>query len=144
MNYASLFNNHGIINVDKFHENFINQSNDIFDNIFDTWSKIPSFPFFNVVKYGKGKYGLELGLAGYNKENILIELKNGVLSIEGKVDDKNVEYVQKGLSFKKFVKQFQLANDVIVDDAEMEDGLLKIKFGIKNPETVEGKKIKIK
>ena len=29
---------------------------DAFENIFDTWSKAQSFPFYNVVKYTKGKY----------------------------------------------------------------------------------------
>ena len=144
MNYNSLFSNNGPINVDEFHNQFVQHTADIFDNIFDNWSKIPSFPFFNIVKYSKGKYGLEIGLAGYNKENILVEVKDGVLTIEGKIDDKNVEYVQKNLALRKFVKQFQLASNVIVDEAEMVDGLLKIKLGLKNPEIHEGKKIKVK
>ena len=144
MNYNSLFPNNGLINVDEFHNQFVQHTADIFDNIFDNWSKIPSFPFFNIVKYSKGKYGLEIGLAGYNKENILIEVKDGVLTVEGKIDDKNVEYVQKNLALRKFVKQFQLASNIIVDEAEMVDGLLKIKLGLKNPEIHEGKKIKVK
>ena len=144
MNYNSLFPNNGLINVDEFHNQFVQHTADIFDNIFDNWSKIPSFPFFNIVKYSKGKYGLEIGLAGYNKENVLIEVKDGVLTIEGKVEDKNVEYVSKGLALRKFVKQFQLASDVIVYEAEMVDGLLKIKLGLKNPDKSEGKKIKVK
>ena len=98
----------------------------------------------NVVKYSKGKYGLEIGLAGYNKENVLVEVKDGILTIEGKVDDKNVDYVQKGLAFRKFFKQFELANDVVVDEAEMKDGLLKIKLGYNEPKEIEGVKIDIK
>ena len=144
MNYNSLFPNNGLINVDEFHNQFIKQSNDIFETVFDSWSKIPSFPFWNIIKYSKGKYGLEIGLAGYNKENVVVEVKDGVLTIKGKVEDKNVEYVSKGLAFRKFVKQFQLANDIIIDEAEMNDGLLKIKLGLKNPDKSEGKKIKVK
>ena len=144
MNYNSLFPNNGLINVDEFHNQFIKQSNDIFETVFDSWSKIPSFPFWNLTKYSKGKYGLEIGLAGYNKENVVVEVKDGVLTIKGKVEDKNVEYVSKGLAFRKFVKQFQLANDIIIDEAEMNDGLLKIKLGLKNPDKSEGKKIKVK
>jgi HSP20 family molecular chaperone IbpA len=53
---------------------------DAFETIFDTWSKVQSFPFYNVVKYSKGKYGLEIGLAGYNKENVLVEVKDGILT----------------------------------------------------------------
>ena len=144
MTFNSLFPNNGLIKMDDFHDHFVKQTSDIFDNIFDSWSKIPSFPFYNVVKYGKGKYGLEIGLAGYNKENVLVEVKDGILTVEGKVENKNVEYIQKGLAFRKFIKQFQLASDVIIDEAEMVDGLLKIKLGIKNPENYEGKKIKVK
>ena len=144
MNYNSLFPNNGLINVDELHDHFVKQTADIFDNIFDSWSKIPSFPFWNLIKYSKGKYGLEIGLAGYNKENVVVEVKDGVLTIKGKVEDKNVEYVSKGLAFRKFVKQFQLANDIIIDEAEMNDGLLKIKLGLKNPDKSEGKKIKVK
>jgi HSP20 family molecular chaperone IbpA len=103
---------------------------DAFENIFDTWSKVQSFPFYNVVKY--------------NKENVLVEVKDGILTIEGKVEDKNVDYVQKGLAFRKFFKQFELAKDVIVDEAEMKDGLLKIKLGFNEPKEIEGVKIDIK
>jgi molecular chaperone IbpA len=97
-----------------------------------------------VVKYGKGKYGLEIGLAGYNKENVLVEVKDGILTVEGKVEDKNIDYVQKGLAYRKFIKQFELASDVIIDEAEMVDGLLKIKLGFKKPKEVEGVKVKVK
>jgi hypothetical protein len=38
---------------------------------FDSWSKVTGFPFWNVVKYSKGKYGLELGLAGFKKKIFL-------------------------------------------------------------------------
>ena len=144
MTFNSLFPNNGLIKMDEIHNHFVKQTADIFDNIFDSWSKIPSFPFYNVVKYGKGKYGLEIGLAGYNKENVLVEVKEGILTVEGKVEDKNIDYVQKGLALRKFIKQFELASDVIIDEAEMVDGLLKIKLGVKNPESYENKKIKIK
>ena len=117
---------------------------DAFETIFDSWSKVQSFPFYNVVKYSKGKYAIEMGLAGYNKENVLVEVKDGILTVEGKVDNKNVDYVKQGLAFRKFFKQFELAKDVVVDEAEMKDGLLKIKLGYKEPKEVEGIKVDIK
>ena len=117
---------------------------DAFENVFDTWSKTQSFPFWNLIKYSKGKYGLEIGLAGYNKENVLVEVKDGILTVEGKVEDKNIDYVQKGLAHRKFIKQFELASDVVIDEAEMVDGLLKIKLGFKKPKEVEGVKVEVK
>ena len=119
---------------------------DAFENIFDTWSKVQSFPFYNVVKYSKGKYGLEIGLAGYNKENILVEVKDGILTVEGKTSlfKEQPEYIKQGLAYREFFKQFQLAKDAIVDEAEMKDGILKIKFGFKEPKEIEGVKIEVK
>jgi molecular chaperone IbpA len=116
---------------DLIQKQFFDKGLDVFDNAFDSWSKITGFPFWNVVKYSKGKYGLELGLAGFKKENVLVEVNEGVLTVEGKVDDSVIEYVQKGLSTKSFLKQFTLPNEAIVDEAKMEDGMLKIKFGLK-------------
>jgi molecular chaperone IbpA len=141
MTFNSLFPNNGLLDVNKLQKEIFNGStkffDDAFEGIFDTWSKVQSFPFYNVVKYSKGKYGLEIGLAGYNKENVLVEVKDGILTIEGKVDNKNVDYVKQGLAFRKFFKQFELAKDVIVDEAEMKDGLLKIKLGYKEPKEIE-------
>ena len=117
--------------INSVHKQFFDKGLDAFDGIFDSWSKVNGFPFWNVVKYSKGKYGLELGLAGFKKENVLVEVNEGVLTIEGKVDDAAVDYVQKGLSTKSFFKQFSLPDEAVVDEATMEDGMLKIQFGIK-------------
>ena len=129
--------------INSVHKQFFDKGLDAFDGVFDSWSKVTGFPFWNVVKYSKGKYGLELGLAGFKKENVLVEVNDGVLTIEGKVDDSAVDYVQKGLSTKSFFKQFSLPNDAVVDEATMEDGMLKIQFGIKETENTS-KKVNIK
>ena len=58
---------------------------DVFDNMFSNVSMnsaIKSFPFYNVVKYGKGEYGIELGLAGFNKKNVKVQYKDGVLTVK--------------------------------------------------------------
>jgi molecular chaperone IbpA len=117
---------------------------DAFETIFDTWSKVQAFPFYNVVKYDKNKYGIEMGLAGYNKQDIILQVKDGILTVQGKIADHNVEYIQKGLALRKFSKQFELAKDVIIEEAEMKDGLLKIKLGLNEPKEVEGIKIEVK
>ena len=129
--------------INSVHKQFFDQGTSVLDNVLNSWSKVTGFPFWNVVKYSKGKYGLELGLAGFKKENVLVEVNDGVLTIEGKVDDSAVDYVQKGLSTKSFFKQFSLPNDAVVDEATMEDGMLKIQFGIKDVEN-KSKKVDIK
>jgi molecular chaperone IbpA len=120
--------------INSVHKQFFDHSTSVLDGVLNSWTKVTGFPFWNVVKYSKGKYGLELGLAGFKKENVLVEVNDGVLTIEGKVDDAAIDYVQKGLSTKSFYKQFSLPNEAIVDEATMEDGMLKIQFGIKENE----------
>ena len=117
---------------------------DSFDDMFMNLSKVQSFPFYNVVKYGKGEYGIELGLAGFNKKNIKVEYKDGVLTVAGQVDDKEKEYIEKGLAARKFFKQFSLRNDVVVDEAKMEDGVLTVKLGVNEPEEIKAQEIKVK
>ena len=138
----------GLDLINKFQKDLWDNSNrmfgDSFDSIFDSLSKVQSFPFYNVVKYGKGEYGIELGLAGYNKKNVKVEYKDGVLTVSGQVDDKEKEYIEKGLAFRKFYKQFSLRNDVVVDDAKMEDGVLTVKLGVNEPEEIKAQEIKVK
>ena len=132
----------GLDLVNSFQKQFFDHGLDTFDKVFDSWSKVSGFPFWNVVKYDKGKYGLEIGLAGYKKSDVLVEVNEGILSVSGKVDDSAVDYVQKNLATREFYKQFQLPNNAVVDEAKMEDGLLKVKFGYKeddNKQTVEVK-----
>jgi molecular chaperone IbpA len=117
---------------------------DAFDSIFDSWSKAQSFPFYNVVKYGKGEYGLELGLAGFNKKNVKVAYQDGVLTVSGQVDDKEKEYIEKGLAARKFFKQFALHQDVIVNEAKMEDGVLTVKLGVNEPEEIKPIDIEVK
>jgi len=138
----------GLELINKFQKDIWDKSNtmfgDTFDSIFDSLSKAQSFPFYNVVKYGKGEYAIELGLAGFNKKNVKVQYKDGVLTVSGQVDDKEKEYIEKGLAARKFFKQFSLRNDVVVNDAEMKDGVLSVKLGVQEPQEIEIKDIEVK
>jgi len=120
---------------------------DVFDNLFNSMTTGgKSFPFYNLVKYGKSEYGIELGLAGFNKKNVKVQYKDGILTISGQVDksDKEYFYIEKGLAARKFFKQFALHNDVVVNEAEMVDGVLTVKLGVNEPKDIEGVDINIK
>jgi molecular chaperone IbpA len=138
----------GLDVINKFNKDFWNHTDDVFSSsfrtMFDNLSKAQSFPFYNVVKYGSNEYGIEVGLAGFNKKNVKVQYKGGVLTVSGQVDDKEKDYIEKGLAARKFFKQFSLHEDVVVNEAEMEDGVLTVKFGVKEPKEIEGLDIKIK
>jgi HSP20 family molecular chaperone IbpA len=70
--------------INSVHKQFFDHNTSVLDNVLNFVDKSNWFSFWNVVKYSKGKYGLELGLAGFKKENVLVEVNDGVLTIEGK------------------------------------------------------------
>ena len=52
--------------------------------------------------------------------------------------------MHKGISDRSFVKRFQLHKQIVVDNAELKDGLLKVSYHREIPEAERPKQIKIK
>ena len=130
-----------------------------FDNVFDHFERMfdedftsfnaPTFPFYNIVKQGKNKFAIELALAGYSKDDIEVNLEDGVLSIKSKKEDKSEEkedgeVIHKGIAKRYFSKAFTIADDVEVKGAELKDGLLKVSLERIIPESKKPRTIDIK
>ena len=131
-----------------------------FDNVFDHFERMfdddfssfsaPSFPYYNIVKQGKNKYDIELALAGYSKDDIEVNLEEGVLTIKSKKEEKSEdkdsdgEILHKGIAKRYFSKAFTIADDVEVKGAELKDGLLKVSLERIVPENKKPKTIEIK
>ena len=119
----------------------------MFDHDFDT-IKVSSFPFYNIVKTDKNKYDVEMALAGYGKDDIIVSLEESVLTIKSKPynddKDKDTEYEHKGISKRFFTKLFTVADDVEVKGAELKDGLLKVSLERIVPKEKQARTIKVK
>ena len=130
-----------------------------FDNVFDHFERmfdddftsfsVPTFPFYNIVKQGKNKYDIELALAGYSKDDIEVNLEDGVLTIKSKKEDtkedtKDGEILHKGIAKRYFSKAFTIADDVEVKGAELKDGLLRVSLERIVPESKKPRTIDIK
>ena len=128
-----------------------------FDNAFDHFERmfeddfftsVPAFPHYNIVKTADNKYDIEIALAGYNKKDIEVELKEGILTVKSKKDEKedtkDGEVIHKGIAKRYFSKAFTIADDVEVKGAELKDGLLKVSMERIVPEHRKAKTIDIK
>ena len=130
-----------------------------FDNVFDHFERMfdddftsfsaPTFPFYNIVKQSKNKYDIELALAGYSKDDIEVNLEDGVLTIKSKKEDtkedtKDGEILHKGIAKRYFSKAFTIADDVEVKGAELKDGLLRVSLERIVPESKKPRTIHIK
>jgi molecular chaperone IbpA len=97
------------------------------------------YPPHNVVKHSESMYTIELALAGYRKEDLTVEVKDGILVISGDnrspiETESTREYLHRGISGKKFTRTFRLSEHVVVDGADFIDGLLVIDLKVVIPE----------
>ena len=128
-----------------------------FDNIFDHFERmfddevfsVPTvnYPPYNIVKTGENTYDIEVALAGFSKDDIEVEYVENMLHIKSKkVEDKDAKegVIHKGISKRYFSKTFTVADDVVVNGAELKDGLLKVSMERIIPEAKKPKTIEIK
>ena len=129
-----------------------------FDNMFDHFEHMMddsffrgtmgNFPPYNIVKTGENTYDVELALAGFNKKDIEVEFKENLLTVKSKKEDKAEDtdedgnVIHRGISKRKFSRSFTLADDVVVNGAELKDGMLiveleKIVPDSKKPRTID-------
>ena len=103
------------------------------------------FPPYNIKKVGDYGYEIEMALAGFGKEDIEVEVANGILTIRTVKDNSDEpEVLHRGISYRKFNRRFTLANDVIVTGARLENGLLLVQLEQVIPEEMKPKLIDIK
>ena len=84
-----------------------------------------------------------MAVAGFKKSDISLELKDGILKIKGEVESNEREYAYKGISSRKFEKSFRLSEFVVIDGADLEDGILVVYARVELPEEKRPRKIDI-
>jgi HSP20 family molecular chaperone IbpA len=128
----------------------------LFDSMFDGSRLFPvkempkkEFPAIDIKVNKETKETIvELFIAGYKKEDINIELKEGkiIISGESKKEEVSEDYVYflKQSSSKSFKRVLTLLEEVENISAEMDDGVLRLKIVSKQPKKPEITKIEIK
>ena len=124
-----------------------------FDNIFDHFDnqlghiQRTNFPPYNIKKLDNFNWTIEMALAGFSKKDIGIEYADNQLTIESvfekdeKEDDTTT--VHRGISKRQFKKAFTLADEVVVNGAELKDGMLIVDLEKIVPEEKKPRSIKI-
>ena len=102
------------------------------------------FPPYNIRKDGDLNHVIEMALAGFSKDDIEVEVAQGVLTIRSMKENTDDEAtVHRGISYRKFDRKFTLADDIVVNNAKLENGLLTISLEQIIPEEKKPKLIKI-
>ena len=125
-----------------------------FESLFDRLQMLSesssrsTYPPYNIRRDGNDIF-VEVAVAGLSKEDLEIELADGILSISYAgpstqvVNDKK-ELVYQGIAQRAFNQQFTLSDDVVVKGAELVNGLLTIGLERIIPDERKPKRIDIK
>ena len=123
-----------------------------FDRVFDQLGRYVTdnvtstgFPPYNIRKGGDYTYVIEMALAGFSKDDIEIEVADSLLTVRSiKENDENDNPLYRGISYRKFNRKFTLADDIVVNDASLENGMLTIDLEQIVPDEKKPRKIIIK
>ncbi|CAB5218198.1 IbpA Molecular chaperone (small heat shock protein) [uncultured Caudovirales phage] len=104
-----------------------------------------SFPPYNVKKIDEDNFTIELAVAGYDRDELEINVEKDTLTIKSdKENDDKSEFMHRGIAGRNFTQHFTLGEYMNVKSASLENGLLIIKIERELPEEAKPKTIKIK
>ena len=124
-----------------------------FDRVFDTLNRYvdnnvnsTGFPPYNIQKVGDFKYQIDMALAGFSKDDIEVEVADGTLSVRSdKKEEPEDEFTyHRGISYRKFERKFTLADDLVVNGAKLENGMLTVDLERIVPEDKKPRLISVK
>lgn len=119
--------------------------------LFDTLSRSeqsqPAYPPYNIELTGDDKYRITMAVAGFNRDEINIEINQNNLTISAsKAAEQEAHartYLHQGIAARSFERRFQLADHVQVQTAQYENGLLHIDLQRIIPEAMKPRTIPI-
>ena len=107
-----------------------------FEGWFDRFDQIQSlnensnYPPYNIIKHDAENWSIEIGVAGFKRSDLSVDLVEGVLTVsgEGEKYEDEPKYVHRGLAKRAFTRKWTLANEVVVESVFLQDGLLVIEL----------------
>jgi molecular chaperone IbpA len=103
------------------------------------------YPPYNIERLGDNQYRITMAVAGFEKDEFKIEVKEQTLIVNGqkKPEGKERVFLHRGIAARSFERRFQLADHVEVSGADFEDGLLHIDLVRNLPERMKPRTVAI-
>ena len=104
------------------------------------------FPPYNIRKEGDSNFVIELALAGLSHDDLEVEVADQTLTVRSveKKQEEDGEVLHRGISYRQFSRSWTLADDVVVNDAKMSNGMLSVHLERVVPDEKKPRLIKIK
>jgi len=120
--------------------------NDLFESALRSNDGGSSYPPYNVEKHGEDHYRIVVAAAGFQDEDLELQVERGVLTVSGGKRERgaeNVSYLYQGIAQRAFKLSFRLADHIEVKGANLVNGLLNIELERIVPEEAKAKRIPI-
>ena len=103
------------------------------------------YPPYNIRKDGDTKYFIEMAVAGFSEEDLEVELKEGILSVQSKPlnEEDEATYVHRGIAKRTFERSFTLSDDIVVKGCDLTNGMLTVELEKVIPEEKRARLIPI-
>ncbi len=103
-----------------------------------------AYPPYNIIKVSENEFELQLAIAGFTYDDLDIQIKECILTIEGnKESSDETNYIHRGISGRAFTRSFTLADSVVVNGADLVDGILSVNLENVIPEEKKPRKVEI-
>ncbi len=103
-----------------------------------------SYPPYNIEKTGEESYRLTLAVAGFSAEDIELTVKDNALVVAGRVAEEAApEFLHRGIAARAFTRRFVLADHMVVEGADIANGLLHVTVRRVVPESAKPRRVTI-
>jgi molecular chaperone IbpA len=104
-----------------------------------------TYPPYNIEKTGDDTYRLTMAVAGFRPEELDLVVKDNTLVVSGKVTNEGQkgEMLYRGIAGRAFERRFVLADHIVVDGADLQNGLLHVGLKRVVPEALKPRRIEI-
>lgn len=104
-----------------------------------------SYPPYNIEKTGEDSYRLTMAVAGFGPDDLDVTVQDNTLVVSGRIaaDAPKAEVLYRGIAGRAFERRFVLADHIVVEGADLQNGLLHVGLKRVVPEALKPRKIAI-
>ena len=105
----------------------------------------PAYPPYNIERIGEDAYRLTMAIAGFGPDDIELVVKDNTLVVSGRIAEEGTkgEILHRGIAGRAFERRFVLADHIVVDGADLKNGLLHVGLKRVVPEALKPRRIAI-
>ncbi len=104
-----------------------------------------AYPPYNIEKTGEDAYAITMAVAGFGPDDIEVTVKENTLVVTGRAGQESAdgEVLYRGIAGRAFERRFVLADHIVVEGAELNNGLLRVELKRVVPEALKPRRIPI-